>query len=107
MDFCVYEQYFEARHPGNGRPRHAARAALIGTMEIGSAVGAMLGLSPSPLQLAVTAAILGWGGLSVHFQTAAVLSESELSLRKHTLGRVFSAAVFFILTYFAALLIPG
>lgn len=28
MDFCVYEQYFEAHHPGNGRPRHAARAAL-------------------------------------------------------------------------------
>ena len=28
MDFCAYEQYFEARHPGNGRPRHAARAAL-------------------------------------------------------------------------------
>ena len=28
MDFCVYEQYFEAGHPGNGRPRHAARAAL-------------------------------------------------------------------------------
>ncbi len=28
MDFNVYEQYFAARHPGNGRPRHAARAAL-------------------------------------------------------------------------------
>lgn len=28
MDFNVYEQYFEASHPGNGRPRHAARAAL-------------------------------------------------------------------------------
>lgn len=28
MDFCVYEQYFEASHPGNGLPRHGARAAL-------------------------------------------------------------------------------
>ena len=28
MDFCVYEQYFEASHPGNGCPRHGARAAL-------------------------------------------------------------------------------
>ena len=28
MDFNVYEQYFAARHPGNGRPRHGARAAL-------------------------------------------------------------------------------
>ena len=29
MDFCVYEQYFAASHPGNGTPRHAARAALL------------------------------------------------------------------------------
>lgn len=28
MDFNVYEQYFAAAHPGNGRPRHAVRAAL-------------------------------------------------------------------------------
>ena len=28
MDFNVYEQYFAASHPGNGRPRHAVRAAL-------------------------------------------------------------------------------
>lgn len=28
MDFCVYEQYFAADHPGNGTPRRAARAAL-------------------------------------------------------------------------------
>ena len=29
MDFCVYEQYFEGSHPGNGTPRHAARTALL------------------------------------------------------------------------------
>ena len=28
MDFNVYEHYFAAEHPGNGRPRHAVRAAL-------------------------------------------------------------------------------
>lgn len=28
MDFNVYEQYFAASHPGNGRPRHGVRAAL-------------------------------------------------------------------------------
>ena len=28
MDFCVYEQYFAASHPGNGTPRRGARAAL-------------------------------------------------------------------------------
>ncbi len=29
MDFCIYEQYFAASHPGNGTPRHGARAALL------------------------------------------------------------------------------
>ena len=29
MDFCVYEQYYAASHPGNGTPRHGVRAALI------------------------------------------------------------------------------
>ncbi len=29
MDVCVYEQYFAASHPGNGRPRRAVRAALL------------------------------------------------------------------------------
>ena len=29
MDFCVYEQYYAASHPGNGTARHGARAALI------------------------------------------------------------------------------
>ena len=28
MDIDVYEQYFAAKHPGNGTPRRAARAAL-------------------------------------------------------------------------------
>lgn len=28
MDFCVYEQYFSAEHPGSGVPRRAVRAAL-------------------------------------------------------------------------------
>ena len=28
MDFCVYERYFAAEHPGNGVPRRAVRAAL-------------------------------------------------------------------------------
>ena len=70
-----------------------ARALLTGFWEIGSAVGAMQGLSPSPLNLCVSAAILGWGGLSVHFQTAAVLCDAELSMKKHLLGRLLSAGL--------------
>ena len=67
------------------------RALFYGFFEIGSAVGALRGLSPSPAHLALAAAILGWGGLSVHCQTAALFCESPVSLRSHTLGRLCSA----------------
>lgn len=67
------------------------RALLCGFFEIGSAVGALRGLGPSPARLALAAAILGWGGLSVHCQTAALFCESEISLRTHSLGRLCSA----------------
>ena len=67
------------------------RALLCGFFEIGSAVGAMRGLPPTPAHLALAAAILGWGGLSVHCQTAALFCDSSLSLRTHTQGRLCSA----------------
>lgn len=67
------------------------RALVCGLFEIGSAVGAMRGLDPSPAHLALAAAVLGWGGLSVHCQTAALFADSELSLRRHALGRLCSA----------------
>jgi sporulation integral membrane protein YlbJ len=71
----------------------AARALLTGILELGSAIGAMEGLPPGRGTLALAAAVLGWGGLSVHCQTAAVLAETDLRLRLHTLGRVLAAAL--------------
>ncbi|MGX8692937.1 MAG: nucleoside recognition domain-containing protein [Clostridia bacterium] len=76
-----------------GLRSQALRAAFCGLFEIGSAVAALQGLSPCPAHLALAAAILGWGGLSVHCQTAALFADSELSLRRHTLGRLCSAAL--------------
>jgi hypothetical protein len=43
--------------------------------------------------------MLGWGGLSVHFQTLAVLSESKIKGRLHLAGRLISAMISFILMY--------
>ena len=67
------------------------RTLVSGLFEIGSAVGAMRGLTPSPAHLALAAGVLGWGGLSVHCQTAALFADREISLRRHTLGRLCSA----------------
>ena len=51
----------------------------------------MEGLPPSRSTLALAAAILGWGGLSVHCQTAAVLADVDLGLCMHSLGRALAA----------------
>lgn len=69
------------------------RVLASGLFEIGAAVGAMRSLTLSPAHLALAAGVLGWGGLSVHCQTAALFADSELSLRRHTLGRLCSALV--------------
>ena len=83
----------------------ASRALLTGVLELGSAVGAMEGLPPSRSALALAAAILGWGGLSVHCQTAAVLAEVDLRLRLHTLGRALAAVLGAALAWLCAPLV--
>lgn len=64
----------------------ASRAAIVGFFELGGGVGAMRGLAATPVNLAVCAAVIGWGGLSVHFQTSAVVAVAEISTARHFTG---------------------
>ena len=86
-----------------GLETQVVRALLCGFLELGGGVGAMRGLALTPGHLALASALVGWGGVSVHCQTAAVLCDAELSLRRHLLGRLMSAAVSAALSYAAAL----
>ncbi len=70
-----------------------SRSLLTGFLELGSGIASMSGLSPTPINLALCAGILSWGGLSVHCQTLAVLGDTGLSTRRHFLGRLVSAAL--------------
>lgn len=74
----------------------ACRAAVVGFFELGGGVGAMRGLSATPLNLAVCALVIGWGGLSVHFQTSAVVAGAEISTARHFTGRCLSAVFSFV-----------
>ena len=74
-------------------------AALTGVLELGSAAGALRGLSPTPLNMALAAGILGWGGISVHFQTLAVLAGSKIKGALHFAGRLISASIGMVLAY--------
>lgn len=61
---------------------------LLGFVELTSGVTALEG---SRGNLAWAAALLGWGGLSVHGQTAAVLSDTDLGLGRYFLGKILQA----------------
>ena len=87
-----------------GRELPWCRALLCGLLELGSGAGAMQGLAPSPVNLALAAGLLSWGGLSVQLQTLAVLSESEMKGALHLAGRLISACLAAAMGYVAGLI---
>lgn len=100
MDTGGYFSLFAGRLATlTGLELHAARALVSGVLELGSGIGAMRGLSPSPVNLAIAAGIVGWGGVSVHFQTYAVLAESDIKGDLHLTGRLICCAVSSALGY--------
>ena len=74
-----------------GTELHWCRALLTGFWELGGGIGALRGLGASPRNLALAAGILGWGGISVHFQTLAMLADLDVKSAPHTAGRLLSA----------------
>lgn len=86
----------------SGLELSCALSLLSGILEISGGIASMTGLLPTPANLAVCAFILGWGGISVHFQTISVLEGSGLSTKRHLIGKVltalFSAALAFLLS---------
>ncbi len=77
------------------------RAMLTGLLELGSGTAAMQGLRPCPETFALAAFLLGWGGLSVQFQTLSVLADSNIKGTLHRTGRLLSA-IFAAVTAYAA-----
>jgi sporulation integral membrane protein YlbJ len=53
----------------------------------------------------IASALLGWGGLSVHCQTAAVLSGTGISLKNHLRGKMLHSIFATVLGFFAWFLI--
>lgn len=77
---------------------------ITGIFELGSGAAAMRGLDTQPINLALAAFILGFGGISVHFQTAAVTSGANIKGSLHFAGRLITASISAVLAYIGALL---
>lgn len=78
--------------PAPGLELGAATALLTGFLEIGGGIGALRGCSPTAANFALCALIIGWGGLSVHMQTAAATAGAGVKTARHLAGRLMSAA---------------
>lgn len=62
----------------------------------------VLALPDSRAGFVMAAALLGWGGLSVHAQTAAVLAGTGVPLRSHLRGKLCQAALSAALAFFVS-----
>lgn len=72
---------------------HWLRALFTGLLELGSGIGLMRAMTITPINIALAAFLLGWGGVSVHFQTMAVISDSNIKGVLHFAGRLMSASI--------------
>ncbi len=82
-----------------------SRALLTGFFELGGGLSALSGAGMTPVSLACASLLAAWGGLSVHFQTAAVVAGTGVSLRRHTAGKLLSACLSAAITLLSAGLI--
>ena len=80
-------------------------AMLTGLLELGSGAAAMQGLRLCPASFALAAFLLSWGGISVQFQTLAVLAGSSVKGTLHLAGRLLSACFAAMTAYIVGLLL--
>lgn len=76
-----------------GTELHFSRSLLTGILELGTGISSMYGLRANRETLALASFLLSWGGLSVHAQAAAVISEGGLSPLRHSLGKLVHGAL--------------
>lgn len=72
---------------------------LLGAVEL---TGGILRLAPDRSGFVMAAALLSWGGLSVHCQTAAAIRDTGLSLRPYVTGKLLQALFSAVLAVLAS-----
>jgi sporulation integral membrane protein YlbJ len=100
--FGTFSRLVGAVSAASGLELHFVRAFFTGLLELGSGIGVMRGLAVTPLNLALASFILGWGGVSVHFQTLAAISGTDIKGVRHLAGRLLSGCISAAITFLLA-----
>ncbi len=74
-------------------------ALLSGLLELSTGIGAMRGMPPTPLNAALAAFLLGFGGLSVHCQTLCAVSSAKIKCARHFAGRIVHGFISALLAF--------
>ncbi len=82
-------------------------ALLRGALELSNGVCALEGMADRGLAMELTAFLLGWGGLCVHCQTAALLEGSGLPLLPYLRAKAAQGLLSAALVHLALRLLPG
>ena len=90
VHICAFVVFFQALTALIQAVWPALPAAAAGVWELTTGIAA---LSPSPAGFCTAAALLGWGGVSVHCQTAAVLADTGLPLGRYLAAKALQAAI--------------
>lgn len=77
-------------------------ALATGFFELGSGIALLRGLAPTPANLAAAAFLLGWGGISVHFQTLGAVADTDIKCARHLAGRALCGVIAAVFTFLLA-----
>lgn len=76
-----------------------SRCIISGIMELGSGIAGMSALPGRSSSYALAAFILGFGSLSVHCQTLALVNEAGIKCARHFAGRILHGLLSAVLVY--------
>lgn len=97
LNICAFVVFFRVL---SALPPVPLPAPVLGALEM---VGGIAALSPGRAGFVAAAAIVGWGGLSVHCQAMALTIPEGLSFRWHWVGKAVQAAASAGLAYLLSL----
>jgi sporulation integral membrane protein YlbJ len=85
-----------------GLDTNVIRGILSGFFEITTGSNLISSISKIPLEIQLPAAsfIIGWAGLSVHFQVFSIASKTDISIRPYLIGKMLQGVISAFYTWF-------